>query len=59
METKEALQLLHKSFTEKFTKYDKLSKEQEDNIDLRVYFGAIAIAMAESASSVADVLLKE
>lgn len=38
METKEALQLLHKSFTEKFAKYDKLSKEQEDNIDLLCVF---------------------
>lgn len=59
METKEALQLLHKSFTEKWLKYLKLSNEQEDNVDLRVYYGAIASAMAESASSVAQVLIDE
>ena len=59
METKEALQLLHKSFTDKWIRYSKLSNEQEDNIDLRVYYGAIAAAMAESASSIAQVLIEE
>lgn len=59
METKEALQLLHKSFTEKWIKYSNLSKEKEDNVHLRVYYGAIATAMAESASSIAQVLIEE
>ena len=58
MQIETTLQKLHSKLLDRAKKYENLSKEHDNNIHLKVYYGAIWISMIESAGCIAEVILE-